>query len=208
MPSQTAPRHGRRSPLAFPCALVSVMLLILGLGLVGAPSAGAHAALRTSNPVDGSVVVNLPPNYELVFNETIDPNFAQIVIEDSAGQSRSDAEVSVRGTALHGPLPRDLPAGETTIRYRVVSADGHPVGGEVRFEFRPAQPPATPAPGATQAPGTAATDQAAPDQAAPQADAVASDGISNVTMLALGGLGILVFAAIALLLLRADRRGR
>lgn len=202
MSRQAAP-SSRRSPFGSLTVLTFAVMLVLGMGHLAAPSAAAHAALRTSNPTDGAVVVNLPPRYELVFNESIDPNFAQIVIADSAGGTHAQSEVEVRGPSVSGPFPRDLPAGTTAIRFRVVSADGHPVAGEISFELRTAG--AEPSAGTTSEP--AGTQGATNPPAAAQAPAAErGEGIGNVTMLALGGIGALIFLAVAGLLIRADRR--
>lgn len=194
----------RRSRFGSQRILALVVLLILGMGRLGTVPAAAHAALRTSNPTDGAVVVNLPPRYELVFNESIDANFAQIVIADSAGGTHARSDVDVRGPSVGGPFPRDLPAGETAIRYRVVSADGHPVAGEISFELRPTS--AEPTKAGTPTPGESRGETTTPAAAPPLQDRGA--GIGNVTMLALGGIGALIFLGIAALLLRADRRRR
>lgn len=198
-----------------PAALLALLVVLLC-----ATPASAHAALRSSNPADGAVVTTLPRDFELVFNEQVDPSFAQVVIEDSAGTNRAQQDLSVRGPSVSGTMPRDLPAGRTTLRYRVVSADGHPVAGDVSFELR--TPAASDAVGAPPSPGgsipagsPAATAEpaavATPAPAAtpgPTADAAAGSSIGNVTMLALGGIGAIIFGVIVALLLRSDRRSR
>ncbi len=184
-------------------ALLIVSLVVIGwLGLVTAPLSSAHSALRTSNPADGSVVAHLPPRAELVFNENIDPNFAQIVLADSAGTTSRLNEVAVRGPSVSVPLPRDLPAGKTALRYRVVSADSHPVSGEITFDYRPVAPstPSETVPGSTSTPSQAPA-------TGPAAQPAGDSGSGGATMMvALGGLGALIFGVIVFMLVRADRR--
>lgn len=193
-------------------AAVAVLVMTAMTALVGAPVASAHAALRSSTPADGSVVDTLPENYELTFNENVDPNFAQVVIADATGGTHAQSGVTVRGASVTGAFPQDLPTGRTEIRFRIVSADGHPVSGAVSFDLRasgpaPAQSPTTtPTAAATTEPTTAPT-TAPTTQAAPTPDTSRGAAVGNVTMLALGGLGLLVFALIVFLLARHDRRG-
>lgn len=190
--------------------VVALLLALAAAGIALSPAAQAHAALRSSNPADGSVVVNLPPKVELVFNENIDRNLAaQVVLVDAAGGT-TRLESTVSGPSVSAPLPRDLPAGETAVRYRVVSADSHPVAGEITFTFRPAATSPTgasdsagsPSGASPAAPSTAATP--APAQSPTAEPARSSDGA--YMMLALGGLGALIFGVIVFLLLRSDRR--
>lgn len=214
-------------------AIITLCLAVLAclgsLSIGTAQSAQAHAALRSSNPADGSVVTNLPPTAELVFNEDIDINLAaQLVLADAAGVTARLEDVSVRGPSVSAPLPRGLPAGTTVLRYRVVSADSHPIAGEITFEYRPVPTAgATPPPsgatssGATTS-GTGNSDTGAsaagtsggvaPSASAPATDAAApaappsNDGA--FTMLALGGVGALVFGVIVFLLVRSDHGRR
>lgn len=186
-----------------PFALVTVLLLLLtGVGVAQAPAASAHARLASSNPVDGSTVTTLPANAEFVFNEDINPAYAQLVVKDSTG-SRPLEPVTVRGPSVTAPLPRGLAAGTLTLGYRVVSADGHPVSGEVTVTYSPAKPTATP--GASTGSTAPATPSAAATSAAPAQNA-GDDG--NGLMLALGGLGALVLVVVIALLVVVDRRRR
>lgn len=189
------------------CALTGVVLLAMGLSLAVAPVADAHAALRSSNPADGSVVKTPPPRFELVFNEDVDANFAQVVIEDARGTARTQTDLSVRGPSVSGVFPRDLPPGATQLRYRIVSADGHPVAGEISFELKGVPSPSTPATSAaTPAPTTGGGTMAAAPAAATDTESGAAVG--NVVMFVLGGIGVAAFVLVAVLLIRADRRRR
>lgn len=203
-----------RAPRRAWTALLALLVALCASGAVAvttAPAAQAHAALRTSNPTDGSVVVNLPPRVELVFNEKISTDLAaQVVLVDAAGET-TRLETTVSGPSVSAPLPRDLAPGKTGVRFRVVSADSHPVAGEISFTFQPATPsPAasesvpTPAPsGSVPAPLTiTATSPAAPGAATEPTRS--NDGA--YMMLALGGVGALIFGVIVFLLMRSDRR--
>ncbi len=204
---------GRSGPAATRSRWVVLLALVVALsaGVLSAPVAQAHAALRSSNPSDGSVVVNLPPKVELVFNENIDPNLAaQVVLVDAAGAT-TRLESTVNGPSVSASLPRDLAPGQTAVRYRVVSADSHPVAGEVTFTFRPATASPTAAettPGSATPGATSGAQPGAPKTitaTSPAAESTAGNDGAYM-MLALGGIGALVFGVIVFLLLRSDRR--
>ena len=91
---------GRSGPAAPRSRWVVLLALVVALsaGVLSAPVAQAHAALRSSNPSDGSVVVNLPPKVELVFTENIGPNLAaQGALVDTAGGTARRERLSCMG---------------------------------------------------------------------------------------------------------------
>jgi hypothetical protein len=100
----------------------------------------------------------------LTFSEAIDPAFATVVVVDAAEQVAPAEPVRVNGAEVVQAV-QTLAPGDYDIRYRVVSADGHPVDGESGFSVQAAQQP-TPTP--TDAVVPAPTDSASPDAAAPE----------------------------------------
>ena len=118
-------------------------LALLFLSLTALP-AQAHADFFSSNPSDGSVVQSFPSEISLTFNEellTLDDesvNTISLFGPDEIEISLSPAEVT--GANLVTTVAGDaaaLPAGKYRVSYRVVSADGHPVKGEISFEVAP-----------------------------------------------------------------------
>lgn len=118
-------------------------LALLFLFLTALP-AQAHADFVSSNPSDGSVVQSFPSEISLTFNEellTLDDesvNTISLFGPDEIEISLSPAEVT--GANLVTTVAGDaaaLPAGKYRVSYRVVSADGHPVKGEISFEVAP-----------------------------------------------------------------------
>jgi len=97
-----------------------------------ASAAWAHATLVSSEPADGSVLAQPPKMVQLHFNESIAP--AVIGIIDAAGKARDVATRAV-GQSVLIVLPDDLPQGTQIVSYRVVSQDGHPVGGSLVFSI-------------------------------------------------------------------------
>ena len=118
----------------------SALLLLLLTG----SAAQAHADFVSSNPSDGSVVQSFPSEISLTFSEellTLDDesvNTISLFGPDEIEISLSPAEVT--GANLVTTVAGDaaaLPAGKYRVSYRVVSADGHPVKGEISFEVAP-----------------------------------------------------------------------
>src|SRR5688500_1220588 len=125
---------------------VSLAMAALFLMLAGASPASAHTGLVSATPESGKrVVVGAPLTVALTFTEAIDPALANVVLLDEADQTIDSTPVSVDGPTVtlvtrHTPEP-----GAYVVRYRVVSADGHPVDGETRFTVAAPKPASEPA---------------------------------------------------------------
>ena len=114
------------------------MRLIAGLAtllaVVGfASGVSAHAALVASVPADGSVLAQAPDTVQLRFNEVVTPAVVRLI--DAAGRARDDARVRSLDQTIVITLPKNLPRGTQLVSYRVISADGHPVGGSLVFSI-------------------------------------------------------------------------
>ena len=69
----------------------------------------------------------------LEFSEEVaSPAFVEVTAADGTEVAAGDPQVL--GATVETPLAANGPAGSYTISYRVVSADGHPVSGELTFE--------------------------------------------------------------------------
>ena len=120
-------------------ALAPVLVMLAALAL--APAALAHASLIRSEPADRAVVARSPPTLTLVFNEPVTP----LVLRLASGGGEHTIEltdVTAVDATLTVRLPNALPQGTHLVSWRVVSADGHPVGGA--FTFSIGQPSAAP----------------------------------------------------------------
>lgn len=102
----------------------------------------AHASVIGSTPQDGSTVTEQPGSFSVVLNEPIidvpgAENSNVLALTDAAGLYYGDGCVAVDGDTVS--LDADLgAAGDYTLTYQVVSADGHSVSGETVFAFEPA----------------------------------------------------------------------
>lgn len=110
---------------------VLVVLLALLPLLVVAP-ASAHSALIGSTPESGATIRSLPENIELRFNEPLS-DISPAVILRSDDETVAELEPEIDGPVLRAAAPQDLPDGEYTVTWRVVSGDGHPIDGVVPF---------------------------------------------------------------------------
>ncbi|MGL4177690.1 MAG: copper resistance CopC family protein, partial [Dermatophilaceae bacterium] len=84
-----------------------------------------HASLTGSTPADGSTVETVR-TVALTFDEAPTTQFAHITVVGPRGSEVVGTPV-VAGRTLTQALAPDLPAGEYTATYRIVSIDGHPI---------------------------------------------------------------------------------
>lgn len=118
-------------------------LLAVTLGwIAGASAAHAHASLLSTEPPAGAVLPAAPERVILVFNEPILPLRLQLI--SAGGQPLVLSHVVQHDATLIAPLPATIGQGTHLLSWRVVSADGHPVGGSVVFSVSQADaaPPA------------------------------------------------------------------
>ncbi|ABD07299.1 Copper resistance protein [Rhodopseudomonas palustris HaA2] len=93
--------------------------------------AHAHASLVASDPAAEAVLAAAPATITLTFNEPVTPLALQLI--DARGRSSAITEVATNGDRLSFAPPSLLGAGGHVLSWRVVSADGHPVGGSLTF---------------------------------------------------------------------------
>jgi copper transport protein len=105
-------------------------LVLASLLALYAPAAHAHATLIAADPADGAVLARAPPVLRLTFDEPVSPLTLRLVGAD--GQAVVLTAVAQQGTSLV-ITPPSVGEGTHALSWRVVSADGHPVGGTVVF---------------------------------------------------------------------------
>ncbi|WP_186421032.1 copper resistance protein CopC, partial [Bosea sp. CS1GBMeth4] len=114
--------------------LLRPLLALLGLAVASLAAAGqahAHAALTTSVPADGAVVARAPATFGLSFSEPVSP--LVLTLLGPEGASRRLTRFTLADRTLTIAAPDDLGEGTHVLSWRVVSEDGHPVGGSVMF---------------------------------------------------------------------------
>lgn len=105
---------------------------VAGLSLLTAAPAGAHDVLVSSSPEDGSTTTQPPAAVELTFSGAVQDQFTQVAILGAGDASYEQGDPEVVGPTVTQAVD-DLPDGEYTVSYRVVSSDGHPVSGTISF---------------------------------------------------------------------------
>jgi copper resistance protein C len=115
---------------------VGLTLCVLLL-MVPTPS-WAHAYLVKSSPTRRAVMSSAPARVMLWFNERLEAQFSQLTVWNADGQQVDASDVQVGpddGKKLSVAIPT-LPAGTYTVKYRVLSVDGHIVEAEFPFTVR------------------------------------------------------------------------
>lgn len=110
-------------------ALVALAVVLMTLFVSSVPAL-AHATLVRSEPVDGSVVASAPRRFTLTFSEPVSPLVLRLVDPDGASHALTDYLVEGEQVGVAAPT---LGGGTHVLSWRVVSADGHPIGGSVVF---------------------------------------------------------------------------
>lgn len=120
-------------------------LVILLSALILPVQASAHAQLRGAEPTAGAILEAAPAEIVLTFNESIGALHARHFGPDG---STEDMDARAEGSRLIVPLPEELDEGTHALSWRVVSDDGHPVGGTYIFSvgFETGAPEAAPEP--------------------------------------------------------------
>lgn len=131
---------------------VRIVVALLFFSMTASPAL-AHAGLVSSDPADGSVLTAVPANVTLEFNEDLLEDTVSVAIRDGDDQVVSTETASADGATVVVPWPVDLADGAYRLAYRVVSADGHPVTGEIGIVLNTAGDPTVTAQPATSSSG-------------------------------------------------------
>ncbi|WP_192385820.1 copper resistance CopC family protein, partial [Mesorhizobium silamurunense] len=115
-------------------ALVLMTLLVLPCRAL------AHAALVATDPADGTVLVRSPAHFSLTFSEPVSPLVLTLVRPDGTRLALTSFRLNYRTVEVDNP--ETLKSGTHVLSWRVISEDGHPVGGSALFSV--GAPSATP----------------------------------------------------------------
>lgn len=194
-----------RRPLA-----ASLLALIAGLALVlGLPSAAfAHDRLVSSDPADGAQLDTAPQAITLTFSDTPLDVSPQVRVTGADGTVIADGAPEIDGTTATLPLPNGVPAGRTTVQWRVVSADGHPIEGQFGFDVaQGSSSSSSAAPSSSQTPSASSARSSAP--AAPSTSATSTQkAATGLNPLIVAGIVSALVLAVAIALIVLGRRRR
>ena len=110
---------------------------VFGLVLIAAPPAWAHATVVGSDPVDGSRLKTAPTQVSITFDQAVTLNAeGYLRVVDQAGRRVDSGQPSHPngvGSKIAVAVKSGPGDGTYTASFRVISADGHPVAGAIRF---------------------------------------------------------------------------
>jgi copper resistance protein C len=114
-----------------------VTACLIGVALLPASALG-HAVLVKAVPAQRAALTEPPPKVELWFNERLEPAYSRASVTNEAG-----AQIDLRDATVSKDDPKRLSLslpplgpGRYTVRYRVLSVDGHVVGSSLTFTVK------------------------------------------------------------------------
>ncbi|MDT0188518.1 copper resistance protein CopC [Microbacterium sp. ARD31] len=192
--------------------LPSVMSLLLAAGLLFATAApaAAHDEIVSSSPEAGSTVSVDPEEISLTFSGEILTDFSAVIIEVVApdGQNIASGDPVIDATTVTQAVTPGQ-AGAYTVRWRVVSSDGHPISNEYQYTVEAITVP-------TSAPTPEATEEQTPDPSPTSTDTTGNPGHGEpsgggelLPILAVAsGVIVLGGALVVVLMVARERRRR
>jgi copper transport protein len=184
-------RRGR-TPRPLACRLATG-LVAAGMLLFMTPAvADAHAMLLSSDPAPGSTLASSPRQVRLVFSEALDASLDRMTLVDRAGE-RTTLQVRADPRDVHALLApvETLRPGTYRVVWRVVSADGHVVGGDIVFSVGALPPDTSATATGSSVPASGDVDAVGPVVAGAPLLAVVLRGTGVGCLMALVGLLVL-----------------
>ncbi len=161
-------------------AALIAMLLWLALALALARPAAAHDELISSTPENGAVLNTQPAEVTLKFSANVMDIGATTQVLDDEGTDWAAGAPVLSGSQVSIPLREGMPDGGYQLGWRVVSSDGHPIEGTLKFSVAASSPAAS-----SPADGADNTSEAAGEE----------DGPSSTGLFVALGAGALAIAA-------------
>ena len=116
-------------------------IILLGFFLLIPSTVSAHAYLVKSVPAGRATLFNSPEKIQLWFNERLEPKYSYASVHDPAGKrvDSDNAQVLAEDPKQLSIGVKNLPAGRYTVKFRVLSVDGHVVEQSFPFTIREAK---------------------------------------------------------------------
>lgn len=141
-PSLRSARRPFRAAVRAGVAVGGAVLLLLA----AAPAALAHDRLKSSSPADGAKLSQVE-SIELEFTSRM--TLPTLVLDGPAGENLPLGKPRAQGVTVKAEPAAPLEPGRYRLAWRVVSSDGHPIAGELRFTVTAPATPAASEPEAT-----------------------------------------------------------
>lgn len=110
-------------------ALMAVLLVFFGTST----AAFAHDALTGTSPADGATVDTVPEKIEINMSNTPASIGSEVQVLDASGTNWAAGGVDVLDRVATQAVKPGAPAGEYTVKWRLVSSDTHPIEGDFTF---------------------------------------------------------------------------
>lgn len=115
-----------------------ILLIVLALLVLSPAAAVPHAYLVKSAPARRAVLLRAPARVQLWFNERLEPQFSRVSVWD-----REEKQVDLGDVQVGPDDPTRLSVGISplapgtyTVKFRVLSVDGHVVEDQFPFTLR------------------------------------------------------------------------
>jgi copper transport protein len=98
----------------------------------------AHAYIVKSNPTGNQSLSKSPDKVSIEFDEIIQPTFYSLQVLDMKGTqvNKDNGRINASNAkVLESDVKQDLPKGIYTLKWKIVSSDGHPVDGVIPFQI-------------------------------------------------------------------------
>ncbi len=98
----------------------------------------AHAYIIKSSPDDNQNLNQPPKKISIEFNEGIQPSFHNLQVFNQNGKRVDQGNEHINSTnskIIEANLKPNIPTGIYSIRWNIVSSDGHPINGVIPFEI-------------------------------------------------------------------------
>lgn len=119
----------------------ATVLLVLALSLHASPVL-AHAMLVKAEPARRAALVKAPVQVRLWFNEGVEKDYAALTVLDESKRPLTEVIPQISADdpkSIVLPLP-ELPPGKYTVKFRVLSVDGHVVDSSYDFTVKSKAP--------------------------------------------------------------------
>lgn len=191
-------------------ALALFLLILISAGPALAPSASAHDVLVSSDPEADASVEHAPEAVTLTFSDEVLDTSPMIRVTAADGTVLTEGAPAIDGSVVSLPLPDAVPAGEYTVQWRIVSADGHPVEDSLTFTVTVGTEAAASSDDSTGSEGASDTSvqQTAAPVTTPDAQSDESSAPTGANRVWLIVVGLVVLGSLVAVLVAALRRNK
>jgi len=184
-------------------ALAAITLAVLSIVSPVAPAAHAHDQVLSTSPAADEHLEVAPTRVTMTFTDDILDVGAIVQVVDAQGTNRATGMLALDRASATQPLTPGLADGAYQVRWRVVSADGHPVAGTFDFSVG-----TVPVGSSSAGPAGEFAAPAATDAGHAEASPGANGGLPLLVVALLGACGGIAILALVLVLRGFWRRRR